>query len=170
MKLIPIREQKRFNGKTPCGIAKVLKGNELSLYLMLLEYHNNTYNYAFPTYEDIRRYFNKGWDNKRIRSYLVGLEEKGFIVIGKRKKKVGYDNNTYTIFVPSFEEENKLLDELKIVEYEIDKIDNAITTYKNSLLHQKNTDIINYLKSEIKELDTNKKVLLCHQQDLIEKL
>lgn len=60
MKLIPLKEQTVFNGKMPRGIAKLLKGNELRLYHMLLEYHNNSFDYAFPTYKDIRDYFDKG--------------------------------------------------------------------------------------------------------------
>ncbi|MGL5713327.1 MAG: helix-turn-helix domain-containing protein [Paraclostridium sp.] len=171
MKIIPIEEQKRFNGKMPFGIAKLIKGNELSLYIMLLEYHNNFYGYAFPTYDDIRKYFGKGWDNKRIRGYITSLEEKGLIKIGKYKKKVGYDNNTYMVFVPDFSDENVLYKKLQVVEYNIAKVDNAIEMYEDSLkTTSNNKDIYNYILSQIEEQKQLKKVLLLEQQDLLSSL
>ena len=163
MDLIEYKDIKRYI-KVPYNISKQLKGNELRLYLMLLEYYNKDFNYAYPTYKHISDYF--GWKNKEIKKYLDGLVDKGLIAIDKHKNKTKADNNIYYIFIPN--DSIKEITPTDIIEHKLNTIENEISKYNDSIVRFKDkNDIVQYLKTEIHLLEKEKESLLLQQKELI---
>ncbi len=161
MKLDEYKNIKTFI-KMPYRIAQELKGNELRLYLMLLEYYNKNFDYAFPSYNSIRKYFGDGWDNKRIKQQLNKLEEKGYIKIIKTiKDNNAYSNNCYKIFFPNYQDEKELELKKLIFEQQINELEKYIENYEEKLKDKTiSIDIYTFIESEIKEMQEKKQLII----------
>lgn len=156
MEIIPIKERKRFNGKICNDVQKYLKGNELRLYMLLCQYHNNNYDYAHPTYEQIREYFGKGWDNKRIRGHLEGLEKKGFISVEKNKKKGSFDNNIYRIFgIITESDKFECIEEVQVIREKLKQLETEKRFYITQMSRFKNNDeLVQAMSNDVIDIES----------------